>query len=118
MKALTVASFCLFSLLFTAPEALALTCPRRQTFDSKVSSHPVVLVGKIVRVAGKRYHVEVLKVLKGANNVGARKSLVFDLSRPRMSVGFGFAPKRGQLVLFFLDAGARDWTCTSPILLH
>jgi len=35
-----------------------------------------------------------------------------------MGLGFGFRPKKGQLILFFLQAKAFDWLCHSPILIR
>ncbi len=114
-RLVTLTAACGLIMAFVAPRAHALTCASGQKFASKVKTSPVVLIGQLVNVANKKYTVKVIKVLKGT---AKKKTIIFDHGQPRMGGGFGFKTKKGQLILFFLQAGARDWLCSGPILIQ
>lgn len=117
-RLVAVIGLCALALAVPGTTAQALSCPSNPSFASKVKNSPIVVFGTLTKIAGKKYHVDLVKVVKGKTLVGAKKTVVFDHSVPRMGSGFGFKPKTGQLILFFLQADARDWLCTSPILIR
>ena len=113
-------SMCLLLVVVMMPvPGYSLTCPRRN-FTQKVQAAKNVVIGEIVQINKEqyslKYQIRIIKILKnnGLFDTGKKS---FWVQRSRY-MSFGFPAKKGQIIMFFLQAKEIKWLCNGPILIQ